>query len=330
MGAVMPAMMLTMNRLTDGWLDAMATILWQSTLVIMLVTVVAWCLRRSSPAARFWLWQIVAVKLLLMPFWTFAVPIPSPAKSQPSEQTASAQLGNPAAENAIAPAVLDPLSPSESPPSEHASLAAPRRNAYHAVSWQAWLLLAWVAVILGQLARLLVQRVRLVRILEQTKPANAELAGCVAELARQVGLRKTPMALLAAAECPLFVCGLWRPQIVLPSRLLTSLEPPARRQVILHELAHIKRHDLAWWWPIELAQIVYFFHPMVYWVAYQLRLERELACDQLAMAHGAHRPADYAQTLVQVVGHASEPTAIAAGLAGGEPLSKQRSQVTDL
>ena len=115
------------------------------------------------------------------------------------------------------------------------------------------------------------------------------------------------------------------------SRLMTSLSPTERRQVILHELAHVKRRDLMWGWPVEIARIVYFFHPLVYWVAYRLRLERELACDQLAMARSGHPPADYAQTLVQVVSHASEPAAvqaaaIAAEVTGSQRPSKQQSQ----
>ena len=73
----------------------------------------------------------------------------------------------------------------------------------------------------------------------------------------------------------------------------------------------------------SLIRAVFFFHPLVWWVAYQLRLERELACDQLAMARSGHPPADYAQTLVQVVSHASAPApiqaaAISAGLTANE------------
>ena len=111
---------------------------------------------------------------------------------------------------------------------------------------------------------------------------------------------------------------------------MARLDQARRRQVVLHELAHIKRRDLAWGWPVEIARIVYFFHPLVYWVAYQLGLERELACDQLAMARSGHPPADYAQTLVQVISHTSESAAIqaaiAAGLTGSQPPSKQQSQ----
>ena len=80
--------------------------------------------------------------------------------------------------------------------------------------------------------------------------------------------------------------------------------------------------------------MVYFFHPLVWWVGYRLRLERELACDQLAMAHSGHPPADYAQTLVQVVSHASEPAgiqaaAISAELTGNQPSPKQAAEQTN-
>ena len=45
-----------------------AAILWQSALLAGLVASVCWLLRRSTPALRYWCWQIVALKLLLMPW----------------------------------------------------------------------------------------------------------------------------------------------------------------------------------------------------------------------------------------------------------------------
>ena len=51
-------------------------ILWQSALLAGLVAGVCWLLRRSAPALRYWCWQIVALKLLLMPWWIVAIPLP--------------------------------------------------------------------------------------------------------------------------------------------------------------------------------------------------------------------------------------------------------------
>ena len=97
---------------------------------------------------------------------------------------------------------------------------------------------------------------------------------------------------MTPADCPLLVCGLRRPVVVLPGRLAGSLDRSQLRQAVLHELAHVKRRDLLWSWPAEIARMFYFFNPIVHWVCYRLRLERELACDQLAMAFGGGTPAD--------------------------------------
>ena len=65
----------TIDALAADWLALVIAVVWQSTLLAGVVAVVAWLLRRSSPAVRYWLWQIVAIKILLAPVWTLAVPI---------------------------------------------------------------------------------------------------------------------------------------------------------------------------------------------------------------------------------------------------------------
>jgi bla regulator protein blaR1 len=322
----------TMNDGAEGWLRITWAVLWQFALLAAVATLIAMLLRRSSPVVRYWLWQIVVIKLLLMPFWTYAIPLPSWAESRPPEPPVVSQPIVNEGDNMDRPVNLHPIAISESPGTAAVPPTPPFWEPLSAISWQAWLLLAWLGVVVWQTVRLVVQRLRLAGLLKRTVPAGGEIAELAAELARRVGIRRTPEVVVANENCPLFVCGLWRPRLVLPGRLMDSLGPAERRQVILHELGHVKRHDLAWGWLVEIARIVYFFHPLVYWAAYQLRLERELACDQLAMAGSGQTPADYAQTLVQVVSHASEPTAlqqvaaISAGLTGSERPSKQQSQ----
>ena len=77
---------------------------------------------------------------------------------------------------------------------------------------------------------------------------------------------RQPGVLLVDHPGLLFVCGLWGPRLVLPRSLPGSLSAADMDQVILHELAHLRRGDLYWGWTIELARILYFFHPLVYWV----------------------------------------------------------------
>ncbi len=62
------------NALAANWSTLVIAVLWQSTVLAVVVGVVAWLLRTASPAIRYWLWQIVAIKILLAPLWTLAVP----------------------------------------------------------------------------------------------------------------------------------------------------------------------------------------------------------------------------------------------------------------
>lgn len=314
----------TINGWAEWWLTAMGALFWQSTLLVALAALVAWLLRRCSPVVRFGLWQIVAIKLLLMPFWSYYVPLPTWAGSRPMERSAVSRPAASSADDSNRLTLRYPAGLAEGTGGV-ASRTASCWEPLAAVSWQAWLLAAWFLVVVWQCVRLVGQRLWLARLLQQGTAAAGELATMVVELGEQLGLRRLPAVVLAPGDSPLFVCGLWRPRLVLPSRLMASLDRSQRHQVILHELAHIRRRDLLWGWPVEIARIVYFFHPLVYWVAHQLRLERELACDQLAMARSGQSPANYAQTLVRVVSHAAEPAAVqAASIAAGLTDSAER------
>ena len=77
-----------LNAWSQRGIDLLWPIVWQSTLVAIVVGLIAMLLRKYPPRLRYWLWQIVAVKLLLMPFWTVAVSLPewsSPASADRSE-----------------------------------------------------------------------------------------------------------------------------------------------------------------------------------------------------------------------------------------------------
>jgi beta-lactamase regulating signal transducer with metallopeptidase domain len=301
----MSATIETFNRLSAVWAALMGAILWQSTLVIAVVTLVALVLRRASPRVRYWLWQIVAIKLLLMPFWVLAVPWPFAPPRSPSpveSQQPLPPISPPPIELPIRPTV--PALPQ--PPAEPLP-PPPPPSALWLVSWQAWLLLAWAAVVTWRAAVVLRQRYGLRRLVRLTTPAGDDLAARVGDLAARLGLRRGPRVLLVDHPGLVFVCGLWGPRLVLPRTLPAALSAADMDQVVLHELAHLRRGDLYWGWTIELARILYFFHPLVYWVGYCLQLERELACDQVAMTASGHAAGDYAQTLVHVASHASEP-----------------------
>ena len=173
------------------------------------------------------------------------------------------------------------------------------------LSWQAWLVVLWLVVVIVQVSRIVYQRLRLRRLLRGAAAASEKLTALTEQLASQVGLRHTPATLVTKRDVSPFVCGVLSPRIVLPQDLHRTLNSEQLQQVILHELSHVKRGDLVWGWLPEIARIVYFFHPLVYWMNYRIRLERELACDQAAIAASGRSAPDYADTLVKIARQSS-------------------------
>lgn len=174
-------------------------------------------------------------------------------------------------------------------------------------------MLAWAAVVLIEIARTARQYHALKTALRATRPADASLAALVAECARQVGAARPPAVRVMDADGSPLVCGPFRPVLLLPASLLATTESAALKQIALHELAHIRRGDLLTIWVLHAARTLYWFHPAVHWMAYRAGLERELACDQLAMKHSGATPAGYARTLISAAGRAAHPSVLSAG-----------------
>jgi len=80
------------------------------------------------------------------------------------------------------------------------------------------------------------------------------------------------------------VCGFFRPVILFPEEMLTRLSAGQLRWVLLHELAHIRRHDLQTAFVQRLAVMLHFYNPAVWVASYFMNQLRESACDDLALA----------------------------------------------
>jgi hypothetical protein len=303
-----------LNAVAVAWAGLVWAVVWQSTLLAFAVAGASLLLRRSAPGVRYWLWQIVALKLLLMPFWTVAVPLPAlsrpdPPRVAPAKPTGGGRLDL----DRLTFAVRRPGPGAEN--GDTLPATASGRSWLIRVDWKSWLLLGWLLAVTGQVAGIVRQRGKLARLLRESEPASdPELLATLRELSGRIGLRRPPAVVITEGDGSPFVCGLRRPAMVLPRGLIGSLDADQWRQVLLHELAHIKRGDLIWGWVPELARVLFFFHPVSHWVAFRIRLERELACDQAAMALTGLGASGYAETLVRVVSHASRPAVLRAAL----------------
>lgn len=130
------------------------------------------------------------------------------------------------------------------------------------------------------LALLAVARIiRFERALRGMLPASDAIERLAREKAGKLGVRRMPAVRLSeCVEVPLLWC-VFRPTIVLPTRLLQHLDERQIALVLAHELAHLRRCD-HWLRGFELVvAIIYWWNPLLGFVRRRMHEAEELCCD---------------------------------------------------
>ncbi|MFC2158137.1 M56 family metallopeptidase [Acidobacteriota bacterium] len=93
--------------------------------------------------------------------------------------------------------------------------------------------------------------------------------------------------------------GFVRPRLLMPKEMLEELSQEEMRYIFLHELAHLKRHDIYLGWLTSLLQILHWFNPLVWFAFYRIRTDRELSCDAFVLSRtGKDKSQEYGQAIL--------------------------------
>jgi beta-lactamase regulating signal transducer with metallopeptidase domain len=296
------------------------------TLVEMLIRVVllfliAWvavrALGRRSASLRALVWTVALGSALALPALTRALPsfelalLDPPAKAPTSPPTfvppdAEPRMTAVAPGNlAVAPPVQGIVGGLEAPP-----LVADERS----FSWSAVVLGFWAVGLLLVLCRILASHVLLHRLSRRAREfSDAAWRGMIAEVSRELGIRRHVRVRLSDAVQVPAVAGVFRPVLLLPieSEEWSAIE---RRDVALHELAHVARWDALAQLVGQVSCAVYWFVPLAWLGARQAAALRERACDDIVLNAGI-RASSYARNLLNLARVASgaelEPAALA-------------------
>ncbi len=95
--------------------------------------------------------------------------------------------------------------------------------------------------------------------------------------------------------------GYFKPVILFPLGLLNGMSYEQVEAIIAHELAHIKRADYLINIIQSFVEVIFFYHPVVWWISSIIKEERENVCDDLALELSDH-PSELAKALV-FIGH---------------------------
>ena len=328
---------------------AAPALLLKVTLVLGAAWLVAALLRRRSAAARHDVWTAAllgSVALVLLGPLAPAIELPwaapavadraaaatfasnagralEPARSQASE-------ASPFAATSRAQANVQRLEQNASPAAS--SIVARLRSTARTVAVGSWAVALWAAGLASVLLWCLSGHLGLRRLARTATPlADGDWRALLAETASLTGVRR-PVELRAseAVATPL-TWGARRPIVVLPTSA-ASWPAERRRAALLHELAHVARHDYLAQLLATAACALYWFHPAAWMAARRLRQESERACDDRVLASGTPA-AEYAAQLLEVARNAgalrSAGVAVAIGMARPSTLEGRLLAVLD-
>lgn len=243
-----------------GW--TLLHFLWQGAGVGFFLALVLAVMRNRSSGSRYAATIVALVVLVVFPIVTFLILKPAVVVTSAGGVTTVTQ-------------------PIFSDASIGGSLASPKSTLETylpgIVLFWAWGVCVLCIRMLGGL--ILVERLRK----KLSSPATKEWQERLSQLSERIGVKRKVELLQTTHLLEPAAMGVFRATVVIPASLFARLAPEQLEAVLLHELAHIRRHDYLVNLLQTLVEALSFYHPAVWWVSSTIRAEREHCCDDIAV-----------------------------------------------
>jgi beta-lactamase regulating signal transducer with metallopeptidase domain len=272
-------------------IEPMINHLWQSTLFALAAGLLTLAFRKNGAKVRFFIWLAASVKFLI-PFsllvWVGEYFHWQTAPGLPSTSGFSSLMGQIAQPAAIVTSSFAGTSSG---------------SATIQWSWNAWTiaLSLWLLGSVALLCLRLFQWLWLTAIVKASSPLHIDAS---------IPVRETRSTLEPG------VFGIFSPTLLMPEGITRHLAPAQLDAILAHELCHWRRRDNLTAAIHMLVEVLFWFHPLVWWLGGKLVVEREQACDEAVIQSGSDRET-YAEGILKVCQHYVEPPLCAAGVSGG-------------
>jgi beta-lactamase regulating signal transducer with metallopeptidase domain len=253
---------------TIGW--TLVHLVWQATIVAILLGAVRALWPAASAEARYFTALAALLAVVALPVLTFL----HLGAGEPSFVPAVTNtLSVPAAEAGA----VSTLSESVNPP-----LLAGIET--FVSSRLPWFVGFWVVGVHLLGVRLVLRTARTARL---TRDGLTEVEGswrrAVDRLRKKLALTRAVRLYESALVRVPTVVGWLQPVVLMPASVFLGLSYRQIEAILAHELAHVRRHDAL----VNLLQSVvetfFFYHPAVWWISGRIRIEREHCCDDMAL-----------------------------------------------
>ncbi|SPE42876.1 putative Antirepressor regulating drug resistance protein [Candidatus Sulfopaludibacter sp. SbA3] len=267
---------------------AMANHLLQSTLFALAAGLVALALRKNHARSRHGVWLAVSVKFL----------VPFALLSEIGSRIGMSLL--PATPTPAHPATIAPMFfPFPAPGGGNAALPVPTSS--HALTTILWI--AWAVGCAAVILPWCVRWRRMARLVRSASPLPTHASG--------LPVRSCEWSVEPA------VFGILHPVLLLPAGLAERLPADQLEAILAHELCHVRWRDNLAGVIHMVAQAIFWFYPLLWWLGGRLVEERERACDEEVLRQGSD-PEVYAASILKACEVCLEtPLPCISGVTGG-------------
>ena len=289
-------------------LSGVANHLWQSTLVLGVACGLAWLLRRNTARARFGIWLGASLKFLMpfAPLIAVGRAIGWPSSTTMPQSTLSAALNT-----VHQPFVTPQTITSGVPVTSLTALPIP--------DWSFAFAAIWLTGSIVFFAVWTMRWLSVAAIVRGSAPlTDSDVTARLRRAEAASGIRHPLRAVVSDAAIEPGVFGIVRPVLVWPRDLGAHLTGEQIDGVLIHELAHVRRHDNLTAALHLAVEAIFWFFPPVWWLERQLIRERELACDHATMTAGSD-PHAYAEGIIRTCRvYAESPLTCVSGVTGSD------------
>ena len=286
--------------------EAMLNGLWQGTALTALV----WCLLRLVPrtnaTTRYVIWWGTLIAVICLPVVASRAPLNTDSNTELNiYETAVLETSHRRDTESTERAQRKPLPQVAQREPEQMQIEQTRAPesifpVLLPAKWAIFLFAAWVLAVFVMMGRVVLSYCFLRRLERNCSPLSQHHQDRLKQWLAHKHLKR-PVRLSSSDETSMpMVIGFMKPVIVIPQALARELTEEEFEQVVLHEIAHVRRRDDWMKLAQKLIEAVLFFHPAVLWIGRRLNLEREVACDDSVISlTGRARP--YAACLIKLL-----------------------------
>ncbi|MCP4545066.1 MAG: DUF4440 domain-containing protein [bacterium] len=289
--AILPTLTTLIQNDPTG-INLLLSLTLKSSLILIILGLLTLAVPRTSASVRHMLWAMGMVALLLLPLLSQVLPVwevaQLPVLVQPTTSAIPDPMPPSGPESRSLKSTTYPVEP------------APGDTSRSRPSLPLILIGVWMTGTLAALLLFAVGHLQLQRLVKKAHPVTDR--GWLdqgAESAASLEIKPDAFSLLYTTRglSPM-TWGIRRPVIILPSEH-TAWSPSQRRDILVHELAHVKRRDCLTQTLANLACILHWFNPLVWLASRKMLVERERACDDQVLLHGGSA-SDYAGSLLEI------------------------------